>query len=104
MGEQERWAGLRGLSAEKCSGDLVWPELQRNPCNKVTQHKQSKKQKAERKGGGNCSRVGGLLMMKIVRWEHQGAGQNGSSTGRGGFLTRVTTFMSMIFKCLYGEI
>lgn len=55
VGEQERWAGLRWLSAEKCSGDLVWPDLQRNPCNKVTQHKQSKKPKAERKGGGNCS-------------------------------------------------
>ena len=43
-------------------------------------------------------------MMKIVRWEHQGARQNGSSTGCGGFLTRVTTFMIMIFKCFYGEI
>lgn len=46
----------------------------------------------------------GLGMMKIVRWEHQGARRNRSSTGCGGFLTRVTTFMIMIFKCFYGEI
>lgn len=37
------------LSAEKRSGDLVWPDFQRSPCNKVTKHKRSKKRKAELK-------------------------------------------------------